>query len=84
MVEVTSLSSKGQVVIPLLVREKMHLKEGEKFIVIEDSQAIILRRLEPPSVKELDRLLRKTRAFSKAKHLTEDDLKKAIEEIRKK
>ena len=41
-IEITKLSSKGQVVIPLSMREGM--KTGDKLLVIKNSDSIILRK----------------------------------------
>jgi len=46
MIEVTKISSKGQVVIPKAIRENLKLKEGDKLIAYNRGDLIILRRLE--------------------------------------
>ena len=46
MIEVTRMSSKGQVVIPKDIRENLKLKEGDKLIAYNKGDLIILRRLE--------------------------------------
>ena len=46
MIEVTKISSKGQVVIPKAIRESLKLKEGDKLIAYNRGDLIILRRLE--------------------------------------
>ncbi|HLC72914.1 MAG TPA: AbrB/MazE/SpoVT family DNA-binding domain-containing protein [Candidatus Nanoarchaeia archaeon] len=80
--EVTSMSSRGQVVIPQEIRERLHLQNGEKFIVIGADNTIILKKMEAPSFKGFDNLLKKTRAFAKEKKLTEKDITEAIKETR--
>lgn len=42
--EVVTLSSKGQVVIPAKVRKKFSLKEGDSLMLVEEENAI---RLQP-------------------------------------
>jgi AbrB family looped-hinge helix DNA binding protein len=44
--EITRISSKGQVVIPMLIREKMKIKEGEAFSVSEKGNLIVLKKVE--------------------------------------
>ena len=66
-VEVTTISSRGQIVIPQGVRDRLRLQEGEKFVVIGEGDTIILKNLEMPSFKGFDKLLEKTRAFAKDK-----------------
>ncbi|MCL7489409.1 MAG: AbrB/MazE/SpoVT family DNA-binding domain-containing protein [Desulfobulbaceae bacterium] len=43
----TTLSSKGQVIIPKLVREAHHWKPGQQFDVIESDEGILLKPAEP-------------------------------------
>jgi len=80
--EITSLSSKGQVVIPQEIREKLHLALGEKFIVFGERDTIILKKIEEPSFKEFKKLLKKTREFAKKQKLTPRDVEKAIKATR--
>ncbi len=83
-IEVTSLSSRGQVVIPQEVRERLGLNEGEKFIVIGEKDTIVLKKLELPLFKGFDTLLKKTREFAKKRNLKEKDIGEAIKKVRKK
>lgn len=83
-IEITSLSSRGQVVIPQMVREKMHLQEGERFMVIGEDDTILLKKLEVPSFKGFDKLLKKTREFAQKRELKISDVEEAIQEARKK
>ena len=82
-VEVTSLSSRGQVVIPQSVRDRMKIQVGEKFVVVGDENTIVLKKLEVPSFKGVDSLLKKTRDFAKKKGLKESDLSEAVKQARK-
>jgi AbrB family looped-hinge helix DNA binding protein len=77
-IEVTSVSSRGQVVIPQNLRDKLKIQEGEKFIVIGENNTIILRKLEMPSFKGFDTLLAKTREFAKKNELKETDVEQAV------
>ena len=54
----TVLSEKGQIVLPLALRKRMHLKKGEDFEVrTEDDDTIILRRIFKPANHGLLNLL---------------------------
>ncbi|MBI2672329.1 AbrB/MazE/SpoVT family DNA-binding domain-containing protein [Candidatus Woesearchaeota archaeon] len=81
--EVTSLSSRGQIVIPQDIRNKLHLEEGERFIVIGEDDTIILKKIEMPSFNDFDKLLRKTREFVKKKGIKTSDVEEAIKRARK-
>jgi len=82
--EITSISSRGQVVIPQGLREKLQIQEGEKFIVIGEDDTLVLKKLEVPSFKGFDRLLKKTREFAEKKALQKRDVEEAIKNARKK
>ena len=43
--ELTKISSKGQVVIPLEVRKKMNVNEGEIFLVSAQDNLIVLKKV---------------------------------------
>ncbi|MEK6872246.1 MAG: AbrB/MazE/SpoVT family DNA-binding domain-containing protein [Nanoarchaeota archaeon] len=83
-VEITSVSSRGQIVIPQSLRNRMKIREGEKFIIIGEDNTIVLKKLEIPSFSGIDILLKKTRDFAKKKGLKESDVEEAIKNTRKK
>jgi len=43
--DIVTLSSKGQIVIPSKVRKKFSLKEGDSLVIVEEKDAIRLRAL---------------------------------------
>lgn len=81
--EVTRLSSKGQVVLPEAVRKKLHLTEGARFVVIGSDDTVILKRLEEPSREQFKELLKRSRAYAKRVGLTKKDLERVIRKVRK-
>ena len=83
-IEITSVSSRGQVVIPQSLRDRMKIHTGEKFVVIGENNTIVLKKLEMPSFKGIDKLLKKTRDFVKEKGIKESDVEEAIKQTRKK
>jgi len=83
-IEITSVSSRGQIVIPQSLRNKLRIHEGEKFVVIGEDNTLVLKKIEMPSFSGVDKLLKKTREFAKKKELKETDISKAISEARKK
>jgi AbrB family looped-hinge helix DNA binding protein len=83
-IEITSVSSRGQVVIPQSLRDRLKIHEGEKFVIIGEDNMIVLKKLEMPSFSGIDKLLKKTREFAKQKGLKETDVEESIREARKK
>ena len=80
--EVTKLSSKGQIVLPQAIRRKLHLVEGERFIVMCDKDTVILKKIERPVMERFQALLKESRAYAKKSGLTQADLKEAIRKVR--
>ena len=83
-IEITSVSSRGQVVIPQSLRDRLKIKEGEKFIIIGEDDTLVLKKLEVPSFRGFEKLIKKTREFAKNKGIKEDELAESIKSIRKK
>ena len=54
----TVLSQKGQIVLPVAVREQLGLEPGDDFeILVEDDEQIVLRRISrPPNSGLVDHL----------------------------
>jgi AbrB family looped-hinge helix DNA binding protein len=79
----TKMSSKGQVVIPEDIREQLHLKEGDQFVVIGQGDAVILKVITPPSMDDFKDLLKSARNFAQKAKLRHDDVISAIKKARK-
>ncbi len=82
-VEFTKLSSKGQIVIPQVVREDMGLKPGTPFAVIEQKDAILLKKIEMPKIKSWAEVTRPFREAAKRSRFTRSDLDRIIKQVRK-
>ena len=79
----TTLSSKGQVVIPEEIRDRLGLKPGAQFVVIAERDVVILKVLEPPSVHEFTTLLERARKAARRAGLRRADIAKAISKVRR-
>ncbi len=79
----TTLSSKGQVVIPEEIRNRLGLKAGAQFVVLGDRDVVIFKVLEPPSRSEFDRLVRQARRVAKRTGMKQSDILKAIAKVRR-
>jgi AbrB family looped-hinge helix DNA binding protein len=78
----TKMSSKGQVVIPEEIRQRLGLGEGVQFLVLGEGDVIILKCLSTPSMKDFDRLVKKARKEAKSARLKKADIARALREIR--
>jgi AbrB family looped-hinge helix DNA binding protein len=81
--EVTSLSSKGQVVIPDQIRKQMGLTTGSKLIVITDGSNLLLKPLEEPKIDVFKKLIEESRKFAKKENLKKSEVEKAIKGARR-
>ena len=80
--EITMLSSKGQVVLPQTIRLKLHLTQGEKFIVLGEKDTVILKKIERPALERAKKLVKESRAWARKAGLTQADLKDVIRKVR--
>lgn len=78
----TKLSSRGQIVIPEDVRDKVGLHTGDQFVVVADKDVVILKVIKKPSTKEFASLVTQVRKIAKKAGLTKKSIKDAIKEVR--
>lgn len=76
------MSSKGQIVIPEDVRNKLGLSTGSQFIVIGENDVVIMKTITRPSMQDFDALIKKARKQAKSAGMTRSDISRAIAEIR--
>jgi len=81
--ETTKMSSRGQVVIPEEIRNKLGLKTGDRFLVIADNDVVILKSLISPSLGEFDYLIREARKQAKITGLKRSDIVNAVAKVRR-
>ena len=83
-VELTTLSEKGQVVLPADVRTRLKFKAGDRFLVMGKDNTVILKKLEDVGLeKSFDEITRPIREKIERLGITAKDIKKEIEEYRK-
>jgi AbrB family looped-hinge helix DNA binding protein len=81
-VELTTLSSKGQLVIPASIRADLKISGGAKFAVVSDGENILLRRVEQPKLETFKRLIQRSRSYARQAGLKKSDVQKAIRKVR--
>jgi AbrB family looped-hinge helix DNA binding protein len=79
----TTLSSKGQVVIPEEIRERLGLKAGAQFVVVGDRDVVIFKRLAAPSLQEFTTLVKRARRVAKRTGLRQTDIAQAVAKARR-
>ncbi len=78
----TKLSSKGQVVIPEEIRQRLGLKEGAQFVVVGERDVVILKTIAPPAMEEFDGLVRHARRAARDVGMRPADVRRAVAKVR--
>ena len=78
----TRMSSKGQVVIPEEIRNRLGLKAGTQFVVVGNRDAVILKAISKPSVKEFNDLIGQARQQARRVGLRKSDVEAAVARVR--
>jgi AbrB family looped-hinge helix DNA binding protein len=76
------MSSKGQVVIPEDIRKRLNLKAGSQFVVMGEDDVVILKSIEPPSMKDFDALISEARKQARQASLKRSDISSAVAKAR--
>lgn len=77
--EVSRLSSKGQVTIPKDIRNYLHLGDGERVAFVKENGKVVLKKASLIALHELQDALSKD---AKEKGVTERDLLEELEKVR--
>lgn len=80
--EITSLSTKGQIVIPRSIRNQLNLDTGDKLIVVCDGTNILLKPVLLPNMSEFKTLVEETDKITSELETTPDMLSAFIKENR--
>lgn len=81
-VDVTSVSSKGQVVIPKTFRKNLGIETGDKLLVLSDGVNLLLKPMEEPRLDTFKRLINESRRYAKEAGLKRDDIPQVIRKVR--
>lgn len=79
----TTLSSKGQVVIPEEIRSRLGLKAGAQFVVVGDRDVVIFKVLAPPAMSDFEALVGRVRRAAKQAGLKPADITRAVSKVRR-
>lgn len=81
-VELASVSTKGQVVIPGSIRKKLGISSGSKLIVVTDGKNVLMKPVTPPRLEVFRELAEESQKVAAEAGLTPNDLSQAIEGVR--
>lgn len=78
----TKMSSRGQVVIPESIRERLKLGPGAQFAVFGQDDVIMFKVINPPSAEEFAHLKRELHQQARQTGLKRSNIAKAIAKVR--
>jgi AbrB family looped-hinge helix DNA binding protein len=76
------MSSKGRVVIPEEIRDRLGLQSGTQFVVVGDRDVVILKAISAPSMKEFNNLIAQVRQQVRKSGLKKSDIEAAVAKVR--
>lgn len=79
--DITSLSSKGQIVIPNNLRKELGMIPGAKLMIFTDGSNLLIKPVQSPKIEAFQELIKESRALAKKNKFTPSDLKKIIKQI---
>lgn len=81
--DVTAVSSKGQIVLPKKIRDRLRISTGTKMIVISDDENIILRPIPTPDINEFKALMDIAASHGEESDMSEGEIDESILAARK-
>lgn len=78
----TRMSSKGQIVIPEAIRERLNLQPGTQFVVVGEDDVVILKVISAPEIESFDKLITEARQQAKKAGLKRKDITNAVSRAR--
>ena len=83
IVGTTSISTKGQVVVPEAIRKQMNIESGDQFVVYAHGDTLMFNRISRSNASQVEAMFAKARAQAKAAGMKPSDIPKVIKKVRK-
>ena len=78
--DLARVSSKGQITIPIEIRKKLNLKEGDKVLFLEENGKIVLANSSYVALKEMQEIMKGE--SEKMGLISEEDVNILIKDLR--
>lgn len=79
LIEMGTISSRGQIAIPATIRKELNFKEGQKVLFFLGDDTLLMKKVTKMTFAELTRPLRKAK-----KKIKESEVNALIHKLRKK
>ncbi len=83
LTDVTTVSSKGQIVLPKPIRDSLSLMSGARLMVLCDGENILLKPIRKPDISEFRAMMDQAAQWADEAGMTETDIDEAIRDVRK-
>jgi len=80
-IQVTSLSSKGQIVIPNDMRQFLKISIGTKFLIFSDGDNLLLKPIQIPKFEAFKTLIKESKKIAAGKNIKKNDVQKFIKNV---
>lgn len=81
-IDITSVSSKGQVVIPRIFRKNLGIETGTQLLVLSDGVNLLLKPMEEPKLDTFKRLINESRRYARDAGLKRENISQVIRKVR--
>lgn len=83
-IDVLTVSSKGQIVLPAEIRKALSINTGDKLAIFASDDVIMLKTVKVPSVEDFKTKLDEAQKWAKQVGYVESDVNEIIKDVRKK
>ena len=81
--QVLTVSSKGQISLPVSIRKMLSIGTGDKLVAHDSGDAIMLKTLKFPTVQEFEKSLDEAQKWAVSVGYEESDVNDIIKSVRK-
>ena len=81
--QVLTVSSKGQIALPVSIRRSMSIDYGDKLVAYASGDAIMLKVLKLPSTEEFEAAMEEAEEWAASVGYQEEDVDDIIKSVRK-
>lgn len=81
--QIITVTSKGQIAIPVNIRKKMSIENGDKLIIYIYEDSLLLKVLKIPSSDEFKKTMDKAQKWAASVGYVESDVNDIIKSVRK-
>jgi AbrB family looped-hinge helix DNA binding protein len=81
--QVLTVSSKGQISLPVAVRKQMSIDTGDKLVMYTSGDMIMLKALKLPKADEFEALMDEAQSWAESVGYKESDVDEIIKSVRK-